>query len=334
MSSRSNALFVVGVVLILGLVLYGYSRVMIWEAPVPVASADVAADTDITVVTPPKKSPGYATLGAQSGVVELKVGHSGWMPAESGSQLLPGMALRTGAQSNAKLSYGTDNEISVDLLRNSEVRLDRIDDDVARFVVGEGLVIIDVKPGGDRVVQLVADGSDAVAETRGGRVAMLNDGKGHVQTAVLEGDAVVEAAGKQVKVGAGQATLVTPGSAPHAPTVIPNSLLLKVKWPGAKHATSITGATEIGTGKKRHRITGHTAPGSLVRIGEKVVAADPNGRFSAIVGLVEGRNRIKVEVIDVVGRVEILDSPTINLDTKAPESVIQTDPGMWKKRKK
>lgn len=330
MAARSTALFVVGVAIVLGLVLFGYGRIVSWESQpqAPAQEVDIEpkpAGVPQEPVAP--DSPKVASLSAPSGVVELKVGASKWMPAAEGTEILPGMGLRTGADGSATVSYaqGEDTKgISLALEKNSEVHLDRLDDEVARFVVGKGLVVIDVEPDGKRVVQLVADGSDAITETRGGRVAMLNDGKGQVQTAVIEGEAMVEAQGEQVKVQAGEQTLVRPGKAPAKPTKIPKSLLVKVRWPGAG------GDAEVATAKKRHRITGKTTPGSLVRIGKTVVSADGRGKFSAVVDLVEGRNKITVEVVDVLGRSQVIDSPTIQLDTKAPEQVIDTNPDMWK----
>jgi hypothetical protein len=308
--ARNNALFVVGVVLVLGLVGIGYVTILDSEdPPAPVVAA-----------TPAPAAESAVRLSSAAGVVEINVGDAGWQPLEVGGEVAPGAGVRTSPEGAASLTYG--DGIKADMGAGSVVRVDRMDDEVARFVVGKGQVVIDVseQTKGDRVVQLAAEGSDAVVETRDGRVAVINDGSGQLQTAVTRGNAVLSANGGKVSLKEGQQSLVEKGRKPTAPTEIPKSLLLKVQWP-----------TEI-TSKRRHRISGKATPGTLVRVGDQVVAADGKGRFTAVVDLKEGRNRIVVRAVDVIGRAEASESPEITVDTKAPAHSIETDPEMWRRK--
>ena len=307
MGAKGNALFVVGVAIVLALVGIGYSTLL-----------DLEEDETAIIVEPPA-APKGATLERTDGAVEISVGGGAWRPAIAGTALEPGAGVRTKEGGVASLSYG--NGISAEVQSESNIRIDRLDDEVARFVVGRGLVVIDVdeEVGSDRIVQLAAEGTDAIVETQNGRVAVLSDGEGQVQTAVTRGAATLEANGERVELGAGQQSLVEKGRGPSKPTAIPSSLLLKVKWPTA------------ATSKRRHRITGTANPGALVRVGDRVVAADAQGKFSAIVDLDEGRNRVVVRAVDVAGNSETSESPTIKVDTKAPAHAIETNPDMWKR---
>ena len=310
MGSRGNALFVVGVVIVFALVGIGYVMILGWE--------DGSTEEIVEPATSEDPAEG-ATLERADGVVEIRLGDQQWRSAEVGEKIAPGSGVRTGPEGAAKLAYGEG--LAAEVRSGTSLSVDRLDSEVARFVVKEGLVIVDLdeKKQGKRIVQLAAEGSDAILETRGGRVTMLNDGHGNVQAAVTRGDAVLAAGGEQVTLGAGEQSSVASGEAPSAPVKIPSSLLLKVKWPPPQ------------TAKRRHRISGNATPGSLVRVGKQIVAADADGRFTAVVDLSEGSNRLIVRAVDVVGRTEQNESPAIDLDTEAPPHEIETDPGMWRR---
>ena len=310
---RGNALFVAGVALVLALVGMGYATFLDYEeAPSITAAAPQAA-----VEQPAVASSRAAQIQRADGSVEIRVGQD-WRPAGVGMEVAPGSGVRTGPNGSATVSYG--DGIAAEVNSDSVLRVDRLDDRVARFVVGQGSVVLDVsdaKPG--RVVQLAADGSDAVLETTAGRVAVLNDGKGQLQAAVTRGNAQLSANGGQIDLAEGQQSIIAPGKPPSAPAPIPRSLLLKVQWPKKQ------------TTKRHHRVVGTTNPGARVRVGGRLITADAKGRFSAVVDLREGANRISIEAVDVVGRTQGVESPEIVVDSKAPDQTIETDPGMWRK---
>lgn len=315
MRSRSNLLFVLGVVGILIVVGIGYFASLerdVSPAPQP---PQAAAAVEPVLEAPPQRLE-HARLTQAIGVVQIKVGND-WKPAQVGVEVSAGTDLRTPGESKASVSYGDD--IRLEVMSDTEVRLERLDDEVARFIVGEGVVIADVRPESGRVLQLAAKNSDAVVESRDGTVHVLTDGTGHVQAAVTRGEATLTAKGETVQLPAGFQSTVAPGKGPQYPMAIPKSLLLKVKWP------------DESTSKRRHVVTGTTSPGTRVRVGETIVTADDRGRFRALVDFKEGRNELHVHALDVLGRQERSDSPAIEVDTQAPAHRFETDPNMWKR---
>ena len=259
-------------------------------------------------------------LSKAQGKVVVRLASSKWKPAQKGDAITPGTRLRTQNGGEAQLSYG--DSIRVDVREDTEVRLERFDGEIAKFVVGAegGLVIADVAPGNTRLVQIAAEGSDAVAATRDGKLHLMSDGRGQVQAAVTRGQATFTSAGKTVTLEANTQSAAAAGKAPTAPAAIPASLLLKIKWPDAN------------TAKQRHLLSGTTSPGARVKIGDEVITADSKGRFRAIVQLREGNNQVEVQALDVVGRKSAQRSPVILVDTRAPDQAIKTHPDMWKKK--
>jgi len=303
---RGTFKFVGGVVLLMLALALGYFLVLGRSGDV----LELASD-----VTPRPEERGRVVRA--DGVVELRVGNQPWTAAAEGTAFAAGASMRTGIGGRATISYG--DGVRVEVEDSTSVRLERVDDKTVRFKVNKGLVIIDVdKNKTSRVIQLTAENSDAVIETRDGRIAVLSDGKGQVQTAVIRGGASFSAKGKKILLKAGEQSLAVKGKAPSASEPIPESLLLKVKWP------------PVRSGKRRHLIKGKTTPGSLVRVGNRVVAADATGRFSALVELHEGRNSLVVRAVDIIARRE-QSTANIKVDTKAPSLKVKTDPSIWGK---
>ncbi|MBI5507374.1 MAG: FecR domain-containing protein [Deltaproteobacteria bacterium] len=304
---RGNLVFAAGVLLVVLAVAGGY-YVLLWRpAPVPPP-----------VAPPVLRSPQGVQVTRAAGAVQIRVGAGEWHEAVVGTAVEVGADLRTGEGGSAALSIpGT---LDVEVAADAEVRLETLDDDQAALEVREGLVVADVKPESGRLLQIKAAGSDAVAATRDGRVHVLTDGKGNVQTAVTRGSATVTAGGEQVELENGFQTSIVPGGKPQAPTPMPKSLLLKIKWP-----------PDSQTAKRRQLVTGKTNPGARVRVGGVVTTADANGQFRAVIELQEGSQKVRAYTLDVLGRVEQTTSQAIELDTRGPKNEIKTHPNMWKR---
>ena len=306
-SRRGTLLFVSGVSLVLLVVTVGY--LLILHRPES-SSRPAAKPEPVKVVA--------AQLIRADGAVQMRFGEGDWQNASVGAAVAPGTDLRTGEGASAALSY--PGSLDVEIAADADFRLEQVDENVAKVVVRGGLVVADVRPESGKLLQMSVAGSDAVAETRDGRVHVLTDGKGKVQAAVSRGTATVGAGGEKVQLLAGYQTTVTPGSAPQPPSLVPHSLLLKVRWP-----------PESMTAKRRQLVVGTTNPGVRVRIGDTFAIADGLGQFRAVIELNEGSNEIRAYALDVYGRTEQARSPAIELDTRAPYQEIKTDPGMWKK---
>ena len=126
---RDNALFVAGVVAILALVVVAYFAILGGEEETPQPKLVEQAP--------------QAKLAKVGGPVELRVGSGEWTKVMPGQVVNPGDGLRTGVGGLAELVYG--DTLSAELQAESSIRLERLDDEVARFVVGKGLVIVDAK---------------------------------------------------------------------------------------------------------------------------------------------------------------------------------------------
>jgi hypothetical protein len=308
--SRSNILFALGVLAVLGLVAAAYFLILARpdelppELPPPVADAPAAA---------------LVRLTRADGAVEIRPREGDWRRAEVGVPVEAETDLRTGEGGRAAITVGEGTELEV--ASDSRVQLSAIEESLARVLVREGQVVADVKAEARRGVRIAAEHSDAVAETRDGRLHLLSDGKGNVQAAVTRGAATVTARGKSVSLPAGYQTSIPAGQGPQTPMVLPPSLLLKVKWPPSAK-----------TAKRRQLVQGTTVPGARVKVGNVFVTADAKGRFRAVVELAEGSNTVRVKVLDAVGREEAQSSPAILLDTTGPSHAVETDPDMWKRK--
>jgi hypothetical protein len=303
---RGTVIFVGGLVAVLVAVVISYLFVVSGRELTPVpGSLPPAAEL-------------VARLESAQGDVQVRGTGSEWHAAPEGEKLPQGSQVRTGAEARALLVYG--DGLSIQLAGSSDVQLAGTRPDLARLIVGEGLVFADVRPGSAVRVQIENKRGDAVTETHDGALSVSADDRGVLRAAVSRGTARLTAHGETVTLQQGYVSVARNGERPDAPTVVPASLLLKVRWP-----------TDPVTAKRRHLITGQTNPGARLQVGSRQVWADDGGRFETFVDLREGKNRIKVEAVDVSRQKAAVESPELELDTHAPPQSIETSPDMWNK---
>jgi hypothetical protein len=247
--------------------------------------ADAADEAGVTVVE-------------IEGEVDREVdGH--WQPVRPGDKLSPTDSIRTRLDGRAVLDVAG---VRVELDRVS-----RLSSIVAtRVELSEGRVSARV-PSGKREFGVSVDGSDAVAETESGEFAVLADGEGAATVATVSGSVRVTAKNQTVDVPAGTQSIVGRGEAPSAPTPIPASLFLKVQKPQRKVQRS-----------RQLSLSGTTVPGAALTINGRQVAVDAEGRFSAVVDLDEGENRVLVQTRDVIGRAAE-DGVGVEVDSRGPD---------------
>jgi hypothetical protein len=159
----------------------------------------------------------------------------------------------------------------------------------------------------------VVEASEGAARTRGGELSRASVG-GRVTVGVTAGRAEFEAGGRIVTLHTGQASSAEPGQPPSPPVALPRSLLLKVDWPAARE-----------TNRRKLVVQGKTTPGAVLTLGGQRVQVGPDGTFSHVVWLREGAQALDVVARDVGGRVEKSRSPTVVLDTRAPDVRFDTD---------
>lgn len=232
------------------------------------------------------------------GVVDREVGGQ-WVRVAPGDQLSASDSIRTQVDGRAVLDVaGVQVELD---------QVSRLSNIVAtRVELAEGRVSARL-PSTGRRFGVAVEGSDAVAEAAGGEFAVLTDGEGAATVASVSGQVRVTARKTSVDLPAGTQSVVESGQAPTAPTPIPPSLFLKVQRPQRKVQRS-----------RQLALSGETVPGAVLSINGRRVEVDAEGRFTAVVELAEGDNRVVVQTRDVAGRAESEDVGVV-VDSKAPD---------------
>jgi hypothetical protein len=246
-----------------------------------------------------------------SGTVEVRRGGQ-WRAASAGEALRPSDTVRTHEGSYAVLIGGEAVEVHMD--EGTEVSVEALTDSLSRFMVGNGMTTVSLKPNSGQALEVRAAGSDAVARTEGGTLTLSNNGAGTVALATLVGEATFGGQRKVVIVRAGQQSVIRPGHGPSEPAAIPTSLLLKVNWPARP---------------RRHQlvVSGQTEPGARVDVGGRIIPTDEEGRFSQVLSLKEGANAVQVRALSI-GGLRQEDSRELTVDTTPPKQVT-VDPGLW-----
>ncbi|HEY6099202.1 MAG TPA: hypothetical protein VIW03_07215 [Anaeromyxobacter sp.] len=224
-----------------------------------------------------------------------------------GDELRPEDAIETAPGGRVALTGGS---YEVNLEEGGRFDVQEITVELSRFRLGAGLVSARVQDDPGRAVEIEA-AHDAVARTTGGEMAVARSGD-VVAVGVRRGTAEFRSAGTAVLLRQGEQSTAAAGKRPSAPAPIPASLLLKVSWP-----------VERATNQRRIVVTGRTAPGAVVVLGDERVVVQPDGRFTHVVVLREGRQRLSARAHGVGGSAEA-EGPPIVLDTRAPDARFDT----------
>ena len=262
-------------------------------APAPVALAVSDVSGDVTIVR----------AGARS-------------RAAPGDALRADDAIETAEGARVVLA-GADYEVALEEGGTFDVR--EITAELSRFRLGAGFVSAKVKEESRRAVEIEAAPGERV-RTRGGDVSVARAGE-TTAVGVARGSAEFAAGGGTVVLSAGQESIAARGKPPSAPRKIPESLLLKVTWP-----------EERTTNRRRIVVTGRTQPGAIVVLGSERVDVQADGRFTHVIALREGRQRLAARARGV-GGVASDEGPVIVLDTRAPDPRFDTS-GLWAKPKR
>ena len=233
------------------------------------------------------------------GEVDRDVGGE-WVAVKAGDVLSASDSIRTRLDGRAVLDVGG---VVVELDQVSQ--LSKIV--ASQIELSQGRVSARVPSGRDGSFGVAVEGSDAVAETEEGEFAVLADGEGAATVAAVQGRVRVTANEKTVEVSAGRQSIVRPGDEPSAPTAIPESLFLKVQRPRARVQRS-----------KKLSLSGTTVPGAMLTVNGQKVEVDAEGRFSAVVALQDGQNRVVVKTRDVSGRSDKADVG-VTVDRRGPD---------------
>jgi hypothetical protein len=290
-------------------------RAVFWALLVLLVLGTATAYRLILGREPGVRSPAVGGTGAEpvrlavarvSGEVILVRG-GGRAPLAAGDDLQADDAIETAPGARVELAGGS---YEVALEEGGRFDVQEITAELSRFRLASGLVSARVDDGGARAIEIeTAPGT--VARMRGGDVSVARSGD-VVAVGVRRGDAEFRAGGASVVLHAGQQSTSSRGRAPSAPAPLPPSLLLKVTWPEGRV-----------TNQRRIVVTGRTAPGAIVVVGSERVDVRPDGRFTHVVALREGRQKLSARGYGVAGAASS-DGPAIVLDTRAPDARFET----------
>jgi hypothetical protein len=227
-------------------------------------------------------------------------------PLAAGDALRPDDALETAPGARVELAGGS---YEVALEEGGRFDVQEITVELSRFRLGAGVASARVQEDPARAVEIEA--ANVVARSTGGELAVSKAGD-VVAVGVLRGGAELRAAGERVLLRAGEQSVARAGRAPSAPAPIPSSLLLKVSWP-----------EQQTTNQRRIVVTGRTEPGATVVLGGESVEVGPDGRFTHVVVLREGRQRLAARAHGVAGSASA-QGPAVVLDTRAPDPRFDT----------
>lgn len=236
--------------------------------------------------------------------------------AATGDELRADDAIETAPGARAVLA-GAFYDVALEEGASFDVR--EITAELSRFHLGQGYVSARVRDEPGRAVEIEGP-PGARVRSAGGDVAVVRSGA-TVAVGVERGSAEFAAGGGAVVLAAGQQSFAPAGGRPSRPEPIPASLLLKVSWP-----------EERTTNQRRIVVTGHTQPGAIVVLGDERVDVGADGRFTHVITLREGRQRLSARA-RAVGGAAASDGPVILLDTRAPDPRFDTS-GLWARPRK
>jgi Glucodextranase, domain B len=227
-------------------------------------------------------------------------------PLHAGDVLDPDDVIRTGESGGASLAVG--DVADVELASRTEVTVGQIADRVSRLQLGDGHLsaVVHGEKRSSLGLRVEVRGGDTAAESQEGAFAVLSH-DGQVTLATTAGRAQLSAHQRVVEVQAGYQTTARRDSAPAAPTAIPPSLFIKL---APLHA--------LVQREKQVVVSGRTTPGTVVTINGVRAVASESGEFHQPVPLHEGKNLVRVESEDVVGRRQSQSLPAITVDSHAP----------------
>ncbi len=297
------------------LLLLGGVALLFDPAPAEEQLATTAAPAAPDTAAPARTAPAAVTLRAAQGSVEVRRGGSGaWLPVSTTDSLSEKDTLRTASGAEVELVAGGH---VVRVVGGTEVTVGELTADLTSFLLSHGLVGAEAGAGDDRVLEVRATNSDAVARARSGRFRMSSNGDGTVAVGATSGEVQVSGGGASVVLKPGERTVVRPGEGPSRPEPLASSLLLKVAWPERRK-----------TNQRVITVTGRTDAGALVFALGQRVPVGKDGSFAAKVRLREGTNHLKLEAFDVSGNA-VSDEGRMLVDTRGADSRFKTD-DLWR----
>ncbi len=267
-----------GLALIASGVVVGWASFHGWvRAQAPAMNATVSTSQPIT-----------AWVVEVEGVLERRVGESGWAAVAPGDRLQAEDAIRTPAGGHAVLAIGDASRI--DVTERTELSVREITSAVQRLRLARGRITLDHQADGARVLVVESERGDAVARTNGARFSILSTGAA-LSVATESGVVRLESGGAKVDVAAGQQSIAVRGAPPSRVAPIPVEVLLRVGAAAAPRDPRLCAVVQ-----------GRVEAGSEVLVDGRPVEVGPDGRFEARVPRASGKQHARVVTRDVTGR--------------------------------
>lgn len=245
-------------------------------------------------------------VASMDGKVEaFRDGH--WTPIKPGDTLTIQDVVRTAPGARAILRRGTSSEL--ELREKVDVRLDRFSGDAATLDVLTGKVVASVSRTGESL-EITAHESRAQNEGLARFVVSVDEKK--VAVASQSGTTRFSSQGKEVRLAQGTESHADRGKPPAEPEKIPESVLLSVVWPSGERR------------EDRTSIRGQVGPHTSVRVNGVDAEVADDGRFTAMVPLRDGANRIEVEAEELSGLTKKESGQVTKKHTRAPN--LQAEP--------
>ena len=121
-------------------------------------------------------------------------------------------------------------------------------------------------------------------------------------------------------------------------TPLPEMVISKARMPARaasghnRHSSRRGWPEERATNQRRIVVTGRTQPGAIVVLGDERVEVQPDGRFTHVIALREGRQRLSARAHGGGGSASS-EGPVVVLDTRAPDPRFDTS-GLWARPRK
>jgi len=250
-------------------------------------------------------------LASGQDVVEIRHGEE-WRVASPGQVLTLDDAVRTTDNGSAVLTVG---DASVELGAGSEVSIRELTAELAKLQLEHGRLAADM-PDDAMTLKVQSAGSSAVAEGKGGKFAVFNDGRGLVAVAPTAGEVKLSSKGGDMLLAAGERASVVDDGAPRK-DAIPRAVLLKVSWPQGK----LPRPREVV-------VRGKVETSTTVTINGTAVAVARDGGFKTTVRVSRGRNPVSVVAVSLKKKTAN-KAGTIDVSLGPPKAEADTD-DIWK----
>ena len=252
-------------------------------SPPPVAPAPTPAPAKLA---PPRTEIVEAMLLHLDGDATVQRGGSGdFVALKIGDAIRQGDVVRTGEGATLELGVATRRVVLSERSSLSFLILGakRLRADVAGHVTASNP--------GEGSLELGAAGSDAVASTERGKLALIVDGRGRAVATALEGGGRFSGGGSGESLKEGQMSALGRSNLPGRPVSVPRHISLRVSWPPGS-ATNRPDLALHGTASATARVWVQGQP----------VDTGLDGTFVTRLTLKRGKQPVTVRALDALGR--------------------------------